>query len=170
MISHINLNQLSVVIAIMGLLAGCATDPPPLPPGNPTDSQARESPVSLPSVPFADATTQAVTARLKQTSSESAMQGRQHDEMKMEGHEAMQHGASAQPDKKAVTDEMKKTADEMKKTSNAMKKKSDEIKTDKPVYTCPMHPEVIRNEPGKCPICGMTLVNEESSKRGGDQR
>lgn len=25
-------------------------------------------------------------------------------------------------------------------------------------YTCPMHPEVNRAEPGKCPICGMPLV------------
>ena len=25
------------------------------------------------------------------------------------------------------------------------------------VYTCPMHPEVRRNEPGTCPKCGMTL-------------
>ncbi len=25
-------------------------------------------------------------------------------------------------------------------------------------YTCPMHPEIIRNEPGSCPICGMDLV------------
>jgi hypothetical protein len=25
-------------------------------------------------------------------------------------------------------------------------------------YTCPMHPEVIANKPGKCPKCGMTLV------------
>ncbi len=25
-------------------------------------------------------------------------------------------------------------------------------------YTCPMHPEIIRNEPGSCPICGMNLV------------
>jgi Cu+-exporting ATPase len=24
-------------------------------------------------------------------------------------------------------------------------------------YTCPMHPEVIRDEPGDCPICGMAL-------------
>jgi len=24
-------------------------------------------------------------------------------------------------------------------------------------YTCPMHPEIIRNEPGNCPICGMAL-------------
>ena len=25
-------------------------------------------------------------------------------------------------------------------------------------YTCPMHPEVVSNEPGKCPECGMNLV------------
>ena len=24
-------------------------------------------------------------------------------------------------------------------------------------YICPMHPEIVRNEPGNCPICGMTL-------------
>src|SRR5437870_5048969 len=25
------------------------------------------------------------------------------------------------------------------------------------VYTCPMHPEIVRSEPGSCPICGMAL-------------
>jgi Cu(I)/Ag(I) efflux system membrane fusion protein len=30
------------------------------------------------------------------------------------------------------------------------------------IYTCPMHPEIIRNEPGKCPICGMDLVEKLS--------
>ena len=25
-------------------------------------------------------------------------------------------------------------------------------------YTCPMHPQVIQDHPGKCPICGMSLV------------
>ena len=24
-------------------------------------------------------------------------------------------------------------------------------------YTCPMHPEVISDQPGACPICGMAL-------------
>jgi len=28
------------------------------------------------------------------------------------------------------------------------------------IYTCPMHPQIRRNEPGNCPICGMTLEPE----------
>ena len=29
-------------------------------------------------------------------------------------------------------------------------------------YTCPMHPEVIKDDPGACPICGMDLVPVEA--------
>jgi P-type Cu+ transporter len=27
----------------------------------------------------------------------------------------------------------------------------------KPLFTCPMHPEIVRDRPGACPICGMAL-------------
>lgn len=27
-------------------------------------------------------------------------------------------------------------------------------------YTCPMHPEVVQDKPGKCPKCGMALVEK----------
>lgn len=27
-------------------------------------------------------------------------------------------------------------------------------------YTCPMHPQIMRDKPGHCPICGMTLVKK----------
>src|ERR1035437_957566 len=33
----------------------------------------------------------------------------------------------------------------------------------KVLYTCPMHPQIIRDKPGVCPICGMTLVIIPSS-------
>jgi hypothetical protein len=32
------------------------------------------------------------------------------------------------------------------------------------MYTCPMHPEIIRDKPGNCPICGMKLVPKKESK------
>lgn len=32
----------------------------------------------------------------------------------------------------------------------------------KKTYTCPMHPEIIRDAPGQCPICGMNLVEKIS--------
>ena len=28
-------------------------------------------------------------------------------------------------------------------------------------YTCPMHPEVVQDKPGKCPKCGMDLVEKQ---------
>jgi len=28
-------------------------------------------------------------------------------------------------------------------------------------YTCPMHPEVNSDKPGKCPKCGMELIKKE---------
>ncbi|WP_251040439.1 multicopper oxidase domain-containing protein [Chryseobacterium sp. ISL-6] len=32
-------------------------------------------------------------------------------------------------------------------------------------YSCPMHPEVISDKPGKCPKCGMDLVEKEDQKQ-----
>jgi Cu(I)/Ag(I) efflux system membrane fusion protein len=29
-----------------------------------------------------------------------------------------------------------------------------------PKYVCPMHPQIIRDEPGNCPLCGMNLVQK----------
>jgi len=34
-------------------------------------------------------------------------------------------------------------------------------------YTCPMHPEIVRDEPGSCPRCGMTLVLREAQATAG---
>lgn len=40
--------------------------------------------------------------------------------------------------------------------------------TDKPVYTCPMHPQVISDHPGSCPICGMDLVAKTAPVDGAE--
>ena len=36
-------------------------------------------------------------------------------------------------------------------------------------YVCPMHPEVVRDEPGSCPICGMNLVKQEETSEPGEE-
>ena len=40
----------------------------------------------------------------------------------------------------------------------------DSTKQQATVYTCPMHPDVVSDKPGKCPKCGMTLVAKKSMK------
>lgn len=34
-----------------------------------------------------------------------------------------------------------------------------------PKYVCPMHPQIIRDKPGSCPICGMDLVKKEAEEK-----
>ena len=45
----------------------------------------------------------------------------------------------------------------------AQEPESDKPTTEQEVvkYTCSMHPEVIQDEPGKCPKCGMELVEKK---------
>ena len=33
-------------------------------------------------------------------------------------------------------------------------------------YTCPMHPEIIKDKAGNCPKCGMALVEKKAMKNG----
>ena len=33
-----------------------------------------------------------------------------------------------------------------------------DVKQEFQKYTCPMHPQIIQDSPGNCPLCGMTLV------------
>src|SRR5690349_9307154 len=33
----------------------------------------------------------------------------------------------------------------------------------KELWTCSMHPEIIRDKPGICPICGMDLIKKEEN-------
>ncbi len=39
--------------------------------------------------------------------------------------------------------------------------KTEQAATTKTIYTCEMHPSVVSDKPGKCPICGMDLIKKE---------
>jgi Cu(I)/Ag(I) efflux system membrane fusion protein len=44
--------------------------------------------------------------------------------------------------------------------------KHDEVSTKKQMWTCSMHPQIMKPEAGDCPICGMDLIPAESSAEG----
>jgi predicted RNA-binding Zn-ribbon protein involved in translation (DUF1610 family) len=44
------------------------------------------------------------------------------------------------------------------------KPKMQEPKMQQVKYSCPMHPDVTSNKPGKCPKCGMDLVRSEKKQ------
>src|SRR5207237_6136839 len=74
------------------------------------------------------------------------MQGGQDD--RQMGHDHMQHGGSAAPT--PTTQPSAAAALSAPRISPAT-----EPTTQKVVYTCSMHPEVLSDKPGKCPKCGM---------------
>jgi len=47
-----------------------------------------------------------------------------------------------------------------------VKKDTTQHTTPHKMYTCSMHPEVISDKPGKCPKCGMTLVEKKMPTKG----
>ena len=130
------------------LLSSCAANfqPPPVSATNPASVNARESvtPVAKPML-GSDAVTQKTNELLTASTpgnpsfQPSEMQGMHHD---MSGMEGMQH------EKTGAT-----------KTSSGEQPRSGKI-----YFTCPMHPQVHQSKPGKCPICGMTLIKKEERK------
>ena len=156
-------------ISLAELMASCvAPDPPPFPPNSPADPQVRSSskpPRSL----SRDETTEEVERALALTQEEAkGAESMHHDMQNMPGmagmdHGDMQHGSAPPSEKKQLAEEMKKTADEMKATSDQLKK-AEQKTTQAAIYTCRMHPQIQSDKPGKCPICGMTLVKKKGAQ------
>jgi hypothetical protein len=130
------------------LLSSCAANfqPPPLSATNPASVNARESvtPVAKPML-GSDAVTEktnellAASAPGNPSFQPSEMQGMHHG---MGGVKGMQH----------------------EKTGATKMGSGEQPRTGKIYYTCAMHSQVRQDKPGKCPICGMTLIKKEERK------
>ncbi len=64
------------------------------------------------------------------------------------------NGNNPNPESNIAEFETKKTGKEINET---IKDNNETAKS----YTCPMHPEVISDKPGKCPKCGMDLIEKK---------
>lgn len=51
----------------------------------------------------------------------------------------------------------------IEKSHNLVYDKKLSEKAGSPIYTCSMHPQVISDHPGNCPICGMTLIKKKTN-------
>ena len=83
--------------------------------------------------------------------------------------------------KSESTDDMAQSVDTMKKMteikspmpSESMAEAMDDsviehaLKHADTAYVCPMHPNIVQDEPGSCPICGMALVAQQVSNDSG---
>ncbi|OSZ77148.1 hypothetical protein CAP36_12090 [Chitinophagaceae bacterium IBVUCB2] len=63
--------------------------------------------------------------------------------------------ASTSPGEKINGNDNKQTS--AMKTTETKSEKNEGTKT----YTCSMHPEIISDKPGKCPKCGMELIERK---------
>ena len=60
--------------------------------------------------------------------------------------------------KKKVSEIGQKSGSGEKEIKNKTDEQEENVK-----YVGPMHPQIVRDEPGECPICGMELVKKKSS-------
>jgi len=92
---------------------------------------------------------------------QSGGQGHQHNSG--EGHE---HGGYEQPPLTSEEDRHQQHGEPAEGPTSPEKETFRQTQ----MWTCPMHPQVQRPEPGNCPICGMRLVplSEKTGRPSGD--
>jgi hypothetical protein len=116
-----------------------------------------------PAHPAAPVTQVALTPALATTpatAEEAAPAAHQHDGHHQ--HEHGQHAPNGQQAPKTATSGNTPAAAAATAASAGATNQSD--KPTPEVWTCPMHPEIAKNGPGQCPICGMNLVKRGSGK------
>jgi hypothetical protein len=129
-------------------LIGCVANfqPPPLPATNPASVEANESvvPVARP-ILGRDALTQKTNERLAANTP-----GNPSFQPEME---QMHHGTSGMEGMKHD------------KTGTAKMDSGEKPKSGKVYYTCKMHPQIHQDKPGKCSVCGLTLIKKEEERK-----
>jgi uncharacterized protein involved in copper resistance len=130
-------------LALAALLTGCATtQPPPLSSSNPASPEAREGRSPPPPRLHGDELIQKANERL----TGNAPVQPQYQPSEMGNMPGMQH------DMQGMQHEGTNMDGEQKQ------------KPAQSYWTCVMHPQIKQDKPGKCPICGVTLVEKKDGQ------
>ena len=152
-----------VAAAGMMLMAGCAapttTTSPTTPSHNhPADPRAAEAPIP------AQSGTLAVNAAEAPPSAGDAELGMQHGDIQHDRvqHDGMDHGTAGMSHDTPSTRPGGSAAPSAPTTTPTIAPAAAAA-----LYTCPMHKEVVSAQPGRCPKCGMKLV--QGLRKGGSR-
>lgn len=150
-----------LLLILLFALTGCSTTPPLDPAASanhPANPDAAEAPIKpLPATLAADASAESAAAT---TESIPAMEHAGHEMGGMNhvvhGNELTHPGGGTAHDTRGI--QRNSPTSRPATTQAAMR------------YTCPMHPEIVSDKPGKCPKCGMKLIPISAAKAvGGHQ-
>jgi hypothetical protein len=161
--------RMLLFVLIPLLLIGCVQQAkqPPIAGDGPVNPRAPEAPVASIATPFILELAPPATSS-DMGSPPSAASPMQHMDMKgtdmpdmdmpgmdMPGMGRGQKPAAAQPSQ---------TAPDMEGMHHSHPGSATRPAATQALYTCKMHPQIVADHPGKCPICGMTLVAREGPK------
>jgi hypothetical protein len=157
--------RMLLIVLIPLLLNGCVqqASQPPLAANDPANPHAPEAPPpersqTLATLEAAPPATMAVPSQQLMPDMHRNMPGMSHDMGRDMGDmKGMQHQAPAtMPGDNAALSAPRWTPTTVPATRPS---------SAPTVYTCRMHPQVLSNVPGKCPICAMTLIPKASTQK-----
>ena len=152
--------RMLLIVLIPLLLMGCAqqASQPPLAANDPANPQAPEAPVASIATPLTLESPPSVAA--SDTGSAAPLPGgpMQHMDMKGMDMNGMGHG------QKPAATQPSQTAPDMEGMHHLHPGSATQPAATQALYTCKMHPQIMADHPGKCPICGMKLVAKEGGQ------
>ena len=157
------------LIGAAALMAGCAAQPNPkaLSLADPANPQAPEAPVESSAAPLALEPPPAAAVSDMGSPAPSAGNPMKHMDMKgmdMKGMEMPGMSGMGEGQKPAATQPSQTAPDMGEMHHHSHPGSTTQPAATQALYTCKMHPQVVSDHPGKCPICGMKLVAKESGK------
>lgn len=144
-------------VLALNLLAACSTpDAPPLTSDHPASPEASEAPLPPPSTTLS--LTEAAPIEPVATHAPAAATHSGHDSHAMDG-------AAKRPPKAKEESIAGPTHSHHGAATQASKPPASQPAASV-FYTCPMHPEIVSDKPGKCPKCFMRLIKKSPPDAG----